>query len=358
MLESEYYLWGAGLYGERIIDFMKDDLSFKAVIDNNPDKQGTFFKGLPVFSYDEIKQTLPTIKIVLAMNIPTTVRTFLLSERFEDNKDIFVIHDFFPRFYWAKNRSIVIKSLDVPVTTMCNMRCKGCQVFMPMAGTLRHFTVEQITKNIDLAFNHIDSTMILNFAVGENLLNKELSDICTYISGNYSSRYGYLTVQTNGSIIPEDDALQRFSESKTIFGISNYPENAKTTKQLIERFDAFSVKWYYNSLGGTRESWIDYGDPRVIKESNHYRLRELYNKCFIPGMAVHDGYLYICSEQAWSLLVAEEGTLEAGDAFDLHQPRTKNSREELSKYVTRQPEKGYITHCSRCNSTMVSLSHS
>jgi hypothetical protein len=227
---------------------------------------------------------------------------------------------------------------------------------MYIAKNRRNLSADAVVSDIDLVFKYIDRAMNLNCAVGENLLNSELPDICTYLYENYSWRYGNLTVQTNGSIVPENNAMRRFKDSGTIFGISNYPENAESTMMFIEKCNEFGIKWYYNAAGGDRGAWIDYGDPRVTRETDSVKLRELYNECWKPGMAVYNGRLYICSLQMWSHLVAEVGSLEPGDAFDLRQLKTESSCSELHRIISRQPpEKGYIDHCMRCNGVMTLL---
>jgi len=350
MQKNNYYIWGAGEYGQRLIEFMRDELSFKALIDNDSVKQGTVFCGVPVVSYAEVKDELSESRIAVAINIPTQVRNFLLAEGFEENNDFYVIHDFIPWYFWEMKNELAIKTIDIAATTMCNMRCKACQVFMPMSVNQRHIEINKVKSDIDMVFMHIDTAMNINFAVGENLLNNEISDICLYIFSSYSNRYGYLTVQTNGTVLPSDDAMKRFAESKTIFGFSNYPENIKSTERLKEKCNLFGVDWYFNRAGGNRETWIDFGDPRIVKETDMEKLRKQYKTCWVAGTGLVNGWLYLCAEQAWSLLVAEEGINEKGDAFDLRQPKTDATRRELYKVISRQPDKGYVTHCMRCNS--------
>jgi len=354
MINDAYYIWGAGEYGSRLIEFMRDDLVFNAVVDNDPLKHGTLFHGLPVVSYETAKKEMPGIKVVLALNLTTTaVRRFLLAEGFLENLDFFAVNDFIPRFYWEKNKSMVIKSFDIAVTTVCNMKCEGCQVFIPIAKEHRHLSAKSVIDEVDLVFKFIGRTMNLNCAVGENLLNNELPDICNYIYKNYTGRYGYLTVQTNGTVIPPDEALRAFSESKTMFGVSNYPENAESTARLVEKFNEHNVAWYYNSAGGDRSAWVDYGDPRIIRETDPVKLRELYEECWKPGMGVINGWLFICSLQMWSLLVPEIGVIEPGDAFDLRKEKTDSTCEELFRIISRQPpEAGYLSQCMRCNGVM------
>jgi len=285
--------------------------------------------------------------------LPTDVRAFLMDEGLLENEDFFIIHDFVPRYYWNKNKSLAVKTLDVACTTLCNMKCEACQTFIPMAMNPANISSEKVLFDIDLMFRYLDSVMNLNFAVGENLLNKELPDICNTVYEKYSGRYHVQTIQTNGIIMPEDDAMRRFSEAKAVFCISNYRENTQAAKNLVEKCIEHDILWYFNRAGGNRKLWFDFGDPRLIKETDPEKLRELYANCWKPGVGVYDGWLYLCEIQCWAHTVAKAGTLEPGDAFDLQQPKTEASCKELYRILIKHSDTGYISHCMRCNSVMM-----
>jgi uncharacterized radical SAM superfamily Fe-S cluster-containing enzyme len=179
MMNNEYYLWGAGEFGKRIIEFMnfmKDSLRFKAVIDNDPAKQGTMLHGIPVISYGEAKKDLPNVKVVISFNYPTKIREFLLNEGFVEFSDFFTMHSFIPIYFWQRKK-LVAKTIDIGITTICNMKCECCQVCMPYAVDPRHVSAESIIREMDLVFAHFDATIAINLGVGESLLNKELPDI-------------------------------------------------------------------------------------------------------------------------------------------------------------------------------------
>ena len=352
MLNDKYFLWGAGTYGSRLINYLGNDLTFEAVIDNNPSKQGSVFCGLPVVGYNKVEGALSNSKIVVALNVPTAVRDFLLSEGFIENKDFYIIHSFLPRYFWNKNKSIVIKSADIVATTMCNLKCNGCQAFIPLAPNPKHISTESILHDVDLLFNHIDAVLNINFCVGESLLNADLAMICEYIHVKYEGRYNYMLIQTNGSIVPCDEAFQHFSKLNVQFGLSDYPECRKTKERFIEKCETYNIQCYSNS-SGSRELWYDFGDPRIIRETRPDKLRLQFAKCWQPGMALVNGYLYICAAQAWAHVVAKTGLLDEGDAFDLRSPMSDESREKLYKIVSRQPpEAGYVSHCMRCQGVM------
>jgi hypothetical protein len=208
-----------------------------------------------------------------------------------------------------------------------------------------------MVSDIDLMFKHIDSIMTINLCCGESLLNKELADVYTYAFNTYHGRYYEMALQTNGTIIPSDDIMQRFAESKTVFSISEYPENAQSISKLIEKCDEYNISWYLNRLS-KRENWYDFGNPRILSETDPQKLRELYSKCWIPGNGIYEGWAYLCVVQSWSHAVACAGTRDIGDAFDLRQPKTESNRRNLHKLISRQPDLGYVSHCMRCKGTI------
>jgi len=353
MLNNEYYLWSAGLFGARIISFMKNDIKFKAVIDNNIKKQGTMFHGIPVVSYEDVKMKLSKAKIVISKVYPAEIQAFLDNEGYIKDQNYFLINDFIPEYYWNKNESIVFRAVDFAVTTFCNRQCDGCAVFIPYAKKHKHMSVDQLHHDLNLLFSYVDSVMQLNITVGESTLNKDLPQICNLIYDQYRGRYQELIVQTNATVIPEDADMQNYKNAKTIFALSNYPEHKELTNKFIKQCDNYNVKWYLNPQGGNRETWIDYGDPRIINERDPAKLRERYSKCLKPGVGLHDGRIYICMVQAYSHLVAEEGETNKDDAFDINQPVTEKSRKELYETVIRKsPVKGYLSQCMRCNGTL------
>jgi len=352
MTKNDYYLWGAGLYGGRLIEILKDDFTFKAVIDNDPKKKGNQFYGLPVVSYDEIKKDLPKTKIAIAINLPTTVREFLMSEGFTENQDFFILHEFLPRYFWSKNRMLATKNIDMAVTNVCTMKCPACQTFIPFTENPGNKKIEEIINDIDMAFSYIDIVVNVNICIGESLLNEELPIICSYIKDNYAEKYFFLAVQTNGTVMPKDDVLKQFSNSNTVFGIAGYPENESMRNSFIKKLDEHGISWYINSASERESSWVNFGDPRVVNETDQKKLCERYKGCWKPRSAVYDGRLYLCVIQHYYHTSVGHVSLEPGDTFDLRKPKTEESREELYKLLTAQSERGYISHCMRCNSVL------
>lgn len=353
MINNEYYLWGAGTFGARMIEFMKGDLRFKAVIDSDPNKIGTVFQGLPVISYDEAKKQMPQVKVMIAITYPTTICALLKKDGFLENKDFFTINDFIPRYYWEKDDLLICRTVSFGVTTCCTMNCEGCMAYIPYAKKRVHDKKTDILKNIDLLFAHLDKALLLNVTVGESLLNPDLADICLEIYRKYRGRYFELLVQTNATIIPSDVDLKKFAEAKVIFVPSDYPENKATTDKFVKKCDEFGVEWHYGQNGKERDTWFDFGNPNVENEIDPKELTKRYEGCFKPGMVLGNNHLYICYMQAWANLVVGIGEpMGDGDAFDLTKNKSLETRKELYQILCREaPKRGYLEHCKRCNGT-------
>ncbi len=355
MVNDAYFLWGAGTFGARMIEFMKNDLIFKSVIDSDSKKIGTTFHGLPVIGYEQAKKQLPKVKIVLAITYPNTICALLRQDGFIENKDFFTINDFIPRYYWEKSNMLICRTVSFGVTTHCTMKCDGCMAYVPFAQKRAHESKAEVLRNIDLLFNHLDKALLLNVTVGESLLNPDLADICTVIHQNYSSCYFEFLVQTNSTIIPSDNDMKKFAQADVIFVPSDYPENKSKTELFIKKCDEFNVKWHYGQNGKNRDTWFDFGNPDIENETDTKKLTERYARCFKPGMVLGGEHLYICYMQAWANLIVGIGKpIGDGDAFDLTKPKSPETREELYKILCREtPTRGYLEHCKRCYGTFM-----
>lgn len=352
MDDIKYYIWGAGTYGKRTIEFFKNDLKFESVIDSNVDIQGNKIYDLDIINPQEVMENNFKKKIIISQNVPTAIRKILKNYGLRENEDFYTLHDFIPRFFWEKNKTLAIKSVDIAVTTKCNKKCESCQTYIPFSKTKKNFSVSEVMNDLDLLFSYVSKVMNINICCGESLLNPELPDICTAIYNKYGDRYQTLSLQTNATILPTDCDMRKYNEANITIVTSNYPEQAEITAKLIELCNQNNIPWLINS-SGDRSNWYDLGDPRTINTNDENVLKKRYEDCWKPGMGLNDGLLYICGAQLWTHLVVDIGEVKRGDCFDLKQPVTEESREQLSKILFREPpECGYISHCQRCLSVM------
>lgn len=352
MLNHEYFIWGAGTYGKRLTEFTSGDITFKAVIDNAPKKQGKLFCGLDVISYEEAKKILPQVKVVVSPVQPRSIIAFLKNEGFVQNEDFYSVYQFLPRYYKELDK-LAPMAVCLAATTACNMNCTGCQSYINLAKNGKHFDTDKLKSDVDLFFTHIDAVMHLCFNCGESLLNaKAVAEICLYVYENYADRYHTLSLITNGSVIPSDEAMNIFSKSDVIFSVSEYAKFPQKKEELFKKCGEYNVP-IFNNTTCISENWYDLGDPRIISDEKCEKIRQ--EGCWTTGVGLSGGLLYTCASQMWAHEVAGIGELNPGDAFDLRQPVTKETREEAYRVISTQPELGYVSHCARCNGVMTPL---
>lgn len=353
-INSQWLIWGAGTYGKRLINFMKEEITFKAVIDNNPKKQGGMFEGISVISFEEAKNKYPNSKIVIAQVYPNVVRDLLFEQGCEEFVDFFSIYDFIPRWYKAKYNKLVVKVVNFASANLCTLKCEHCQSFIPQLKHGKIYGANEMIENADLLFENVDSVFLINICLGESFVNKELSKFIQHIYDNYKERYGVVSILTNGTIVPADSELEIFAKCNATVSISDYTEDDKkiavSLQKLIQKCEAFNINYYLNT-SSDKSVWFDYGDPSVITETDDIKLKERYISCFKPGTGIRDGLLYLCQAQNAAIAVAEVPGPEKGDYYDLRQPITDASRDELYKIISRTPDKEFVSHCARCYGT-------
>ncbi|MDL2217841.1 hypothetical protein LJC27_04210 [Christensenellaceae bacterium OttesenSCG-928-M15] len=354
MIKGEYLMWGAGTYGKRFIEFMKDELTCKAVIDHNIEKQGGYFEGLPVISFLQAKEEYPNAKIIITQAYPNVTRDFLANNGYKEYSDFFSIYDFVPRWYKENYDKLAVMVANFSPSSICTLSCDGCQSFIPYLKRGRVIPISQMKEDADLLFSNLDKVFLINICLGESFTNKELSQFTKYVFERYREQYGNMVVLTNGTIVPSDEEMKGFVDSNAIISISDYRDVdsriEKSLHDLIEKCKCFGIRYYLNT-SSDKSIWFDFGNPLEVTATDSSTLKQRYRRCFKCGSAVRDGKLYLCEAQNAAIAVAKAPEPEEGDYYDLHRPITKQTREELYKIIARAPDKGYISQCARCNGT-------
>ena len=130
---NEIIPYGFGWEASRCIDKLMEDFSIPFIIDNNPLKSGTDYKGIPIYSWDMARNLVGNRKIV----VTTRYRQYykiagsLREEGSRYGKDFCNIKEFIPEWYWKNKRECCLYTVDMTVSAKCNFRCRNCNMFMP-----------------------------------------------------------------------------------------------------------------------------------------------------------------------------------------------------------------------------------
>jgi uncharacterized protein len=132
---------------------------------------------------------------------------------FLSSKEIFEIHNFLdfefrkalPSTILKKAPKTEIKSLILPVSGKCNLRCSYCFASENGKFAFRNITTFESKRIIDFLFIHLKLKEIeITFFGGEPFLNfKTIEFVLNYIKENYPDRKIRYSITTNGTVLNE-----------------------------------------------------------------------------------------------------------------------------------------------------------
>lgn len=176
--------------------------------------------------------------------------------------------------------------LEIPITTKCSLRCKGCSNLIPCYKNPSDVELKKLLKSIEVFLECINNIVYIRVLGGEPFVSKNLFAVIQKLLN--SDKIQRIEVVTNGTIIPRDKQLLKIlSNKKIIVCISKYPKVNidKIVNVLIEN----SIKYKIDDMN----FWMDYGDlnkrNKSIKE-----LEKQYRKCNHVCKSLLNGELHLC----------------------------------------------------------------
>jgi hypothetical protein len=290
-------LYGAGIVGGICKSlFERLDLKIPFVIDQDKDKQGQTWLGLPIISYDEAQYQLHNHKIVVMAGHDAygKITNFLNENGLVEFKDFCNVGHFMSEWLWFEKQMNCVFHVDMTITTKCTLNCRHCNLFIPYHKEHVNFSFEQMKENIDLFFERIDFVTYFGLIGGETFLNPILEQCIEYMGENYRNQIGRITVITNGTVSPADSLLKAIKKYNMYLSISDYtnvvPYSDKM-EQLVKRASELGIDYYRNP----NITWTDFGFPENPVRRTPEQLEEHLKSCRPNWNALHDEKFYYCN---------------------------------------------------------------
>lgn len=125
----------------------------------------------------------------------------------------------------------VLKYLEIAIIESCNLNCKGCSHFSPLAGSQDRESAEEFRKDLERIHELFPKIYKIRILGGEPLLHPEWTEILRIARQIYP--YSEIHVVSNGLKIPHltDVEFAAMREKKAVFDISLYKPtlNIKST---------------------------------------------------------------------------------------------------------------------------------
>lgn len=347
---KEIIPYGFGWEASRCIDKLREDFSIPFIIDNNPLKSGTNYKGIPICSWDKAKTFAEGRKIVVTTRYRQYYRIAenLQKEGKTYGEDFCNIKEFIPEWYWKNRKECCLYTVDMTVSAKCNFKCKNCNMFMPYYKTDVRYSLEELKSNIDRFFEVVDYVCYIGFIGGEPLLCECLADLIEYIKSKYAAQVGHFTIHTNGSIVPPERLVDKMRKCDITVAISDYGVQSPCRDRMLTTIEYLREQGVYTDVRSSLE-WRDVGFPTNPNNFSDEEIEQHMKFCSADWRGVNDGKFYYCNI-AWSAEKAGLVMLEPDDYLVLEDLAQKGiqGKESLLRLSEGYFDKGYMSFCRKC----------
>lgn len=239
---------------------------------------------------------------------------------------------------------LVVGSIDVCMTTRCDLKCKGCGSLMPMYAHPKDVEIDLILHSLDRFFDVVDRVFRLNVIGGEPFLYPHMDQVIDYL--NKRDEVVKVVVPTNGTVMPENPKLYEVLRNpKNHVRISHYEAFDKKAGKLLARLEKEKIDHSVKIFGKDTYLWYDFGDYELRNRSDD-ELSTQYYECEVEWMSLYRGKLYPCPRAAHSidlgLQPAEGNYIEIAD----ENVPLEELKANLERFVYETP---FYPACNRCD---------
>jgi hypothetical protein len=339
-------LYGAGIVGGICKSlFERINLNIPFVIDQDPKKQGTLWRGIPIISYDDAKERLQNQKIVVMAGHDAygKITNFLNEKGLVEFQDFCNVGHFMSEWLWFEKQMNCVFHVDMTITTKCTLNCRHCNLFVPYQKEPMHFSFEEMKENIDLFFERIDFVTYFGLIGGETFLNPILEQCIEYLGEHYRGQIGRITVVTNGTVTPAKSLLQAIKKYDMYLSISDYTDVVPYKSKmdlLIQSAEEYGIDYFRNPA----ITWTDFGFPEHPVQRTPEQLEEHLKSCRPNWNALHGGRFYYCNV-SWCAEQSGHFKLQPEDSIELKTIDPKD-KEACRKIV--ELSRGTSSFCKIC----------
>lgn len=348
---TEIVLYGFGKNGKGIIDELSKQFRIKAIIDNGI-KDMTFYKEIPIMTYEKYCEADSNTKIIVAASGRSLAD---ISRSLQENGKVEYLDymngsDFITVWNWQFRNKVHMGRVTISITEKCSLRCKYCSDYMPYFDNPVHYSLEEIYEELDLFFMLVDRVASLYIMGGEALLHPNINEILEYIAVRFSKKIGQLVLLTNGTVIPKDITIQTLKKLGVRVRISDY-SIAILYEQKLENLTSLFKENEIEYQREKFEAWVDMGKPdeNIKIGDSSEEIREHMKKCNLECILICKSKFYYCN-RIWAACGAFDYKDIEGDYLELKElaEDTQMGREKIADFYLGNLDQGYCRFCQKC----------
>lgn len=346
---EEIAIYGFGRVAQRNIRKLSFDFRINIIIDSSESVRKEALKnGIEVLTLQEANPFLNNKKIVVTTSSYAydSIKNDLQKRGLQEYKDFCRLEVFMLEWYWKNRKEVCLSQVLSSITTRCTFNCRFCSNLMPYFKQQYEYTEDDIYEDLLFLFKRVDYLASYYIIGGEPLLNRNLPDILTKVSENFTNQIGYIQVITNGSIVPDNRLIEVLKRYDIKLRISDYTKMIPYKKKFEEVIKVCQKNDIEYSISDY-QVWMSLGFPvEDVSIKGSYKMHML--NCSQGCHSVNDKKFYFCST-LWDAEKTGLYTLKERDCLDLKQTSKDSVLDKLDflKYCLGDSE-GHIGLCEKC----------
>ena len=226
--------------------------------------------------------------------------------------------------------------IEMPLTTNCTLKCKGCANLMPYYSVQPFPAKEELLDDIDRLLNAVRGIGVFGVLGGEPLLYPQIDAVLEKLL--YSERVGLVEIVTNGTVWPKESTIDLMKNPKTVVRVSDYGSRSVFLNQWKECGD-IRVR-----VLDSKNIWNDFGEL-IRKNKTDTDVEEQFLKCDSECCSYFHGSIYCCPRAGHG---RDLGVIRVSDD-EVARIRTAKTREEAEEEIRKLKRIRYSEACYYCN---------
>ena len=242
------------------------------------------------------------------------------------------------------NEELVVGSIDVCMTTRCNLKCTGCGSLMPLYSHPKDVDLNLLLRSLDRFFSVVDRVFRVNVIGGEPFLYPHMDKVIEYL--NKRDEVVWTVIPSNGLVVPKNARLyEMLRNPKNHVRISHYERFGDKTEKLVSKLEREGIDHSVKEFGEETFLWYDFGGYEN-RGRNAEELAAQYKSCEVEWMSLYRGKLYPCPRAAHSIDLGLQPA--EGNYIDIADEgiSEKELKANLERFIY---ETKYYPSCNRCD---------
>ena len=228
--------------------------------------------------------------------------------------------------------------LEIPITTKCSLRCKGCSNLIPCYNKQSDYDINILVKSIKMFLECINNIVYIRILGGEPFLSRNLYRVIKELLK--SNKIQRIEIVTNGTIKPRElRIINMLKSDKIIVCISRYP--IVNSDKLVMFLKENNIRYRIDKM----KFWMDYGSPFKRNKSEKELIRQFSN-CNNICKSLINGQLHLCPRSSHGV---DLGIIKGNSDDYLDLLDKKITIQEKKEKMNKLFNKKYIIACDYCD---------